>query len=179
MIEQQRGSQEGGKKRGPPQVNTILEMTAPAVSLTAFSVSLIEEFLSLTDQIHTKGSQSVRRIIDSEGDHCGLWWSQGGEGRAEDDTHPEHKEKLTLVGISAHGVCSRPRQGPGRPGGIIALWDSDRFPSIGLRSGWVNVMVVNEDASHQDMVSSRYTVAVIHKMAWDKAKPVQRVIRIA
>lgn len=179
VIKQQRGSQERGKKRDPPQANTILEMTAPAVSLTSFSVSPIKEFLSLTDQVHTQGPQSVRRIIDSEGEHCGLWWSQGGEGRAEDDTHLEHKEKLTLVGISAHGECSRPRQGPGRPGGTIALWDSDRFPSIGLQSGWVNVMVVNEDASHQNMVSSRYTVAIIHKMAWDKAKPVQRAIQIA
>ncbi|WYZ42277.1 hypothetical protein EsH8_V_001172 [Colletotrichum jinshuiense] len=179
MIDQQRGSQEVRKKKDSPRANTILEMTAPTVSLACFSVSPIEEFLSLTDQVHTQGPQSVRRIIDSEGEHCGLWWSQGREARAEDDTHPQHKEKLTLVGISAHGECNRPRQGLGRPGGAIALWDSDRFPSIGPQSGWVNVMVVDEDAGHQDMVSSRYTVAIIYKMAWDKAKPVQRVIQIA
>jgi hypothetical protein len=40
-------------------------------------------------------------------------------------------------------------------------------------------MVVDEDVGYQDSISSRYTVGIIHKVAWEKAKPVQRVIRIA
>lgn len=179
-IEQQRGSQEGGEKRVPPRANTVLEMMAPTVSLASFSVSPIKEYLSLTDQVHTQGPQSVRGILDSDGQHCGLWWSKGGDdGRAGDEPNPENNKKLTMVGISAHGECSRPRQGPSSTGGRIPLWDDNRFPDVGPQSGWVNVMVVDEDGGYQDGFSSRYTVAIIHKVAWEAAKPVQREIRLA
>ena len=180
VIEQRQGPQAGEKKRDPPRANTVLEMTAPTVSLASFSVSPIEVYLNLADQVHTQGPQSVRGILDSDGQHCGLWWSQGGDdGRTGDGPNPEHDKKLTLVGISAHGECSRPRQGPGSTEGWIPLWDDNRFPSVGPQSGWVNVMVVDEDGVYLDGFSSRYTVAIIHKAAWEEAKPVPREIRLA
>ncbi|CAG9982970.1 unnamed protein product [Clonostachys byssicola] len=177
--ENQRACIEGEKQSHTPPADTILEMTAPVVSFTSFSLSPTEEYLCLTDQVHTKGPQSVRQILDSSGAHCGLWWSQGGEGWTEDDLHLGHEKKLDLVGISSHESCERPLQGPGSVQGPIALWDSDMFPAVGQQSGWVNVMVIDREPGYENSVSTRCTVAIIHNMAWEQAKPAQTLVRIA
>jgi hypothetical protein len=179
LIETKRACIEGGKQTDAPPANTILEMTAPVVSFRSFSLSPTEEYLCLTDQVHTKGPQSVRQIRDSSGAHCGLWWSQGGNGWTEDDLYLGHEKKLALVGISTHESCERPLQGPGSVQGPIALWDSDMFPEVGPQSGWVNVLVIDQESGYENGVSTRCTVAIIHNMAWEQAKPVQTLVRIA
>ncbi|VUC35246.1 unnamed protein product [Clonostachys rosea] len=88
LMEHQRACMEGEKQKDAPPANTILEMTAPTVSFSSFSLSPTEEYLCLTDQVRTKGPQSVRLILDDRGEHCGLWWSQGGHGWTEDDLRP-------------------------------------------------------------------------------------------
>ncbi|CAH0050967.1 unnamed protein product [Clonostachys solani] len=177
--EHQRPCMEGQKQMDAPPANTILEMTAPVVPFSSFSLSSTEDYLCLTDQVHTKGPQSVRYILDSSGAHCGLWWSQGGNGWTEDDLYLGHEKKLALVGISNHESCTRPLQGPGSVEGPIALWDSDVFPAVGPQSGWINAVVIDREPGYENGVSSRCTVAIIHNMAWEQSKPAETLVRIA
>uniref|UniRef100_A0A8H7TQ05 Heterokaryon incompatibility domain-containing protein n=1 Tax=Bionectria ochroleuca TaxID=29856 RepID=A0A8H7TQ05_BIOOC len=168
-------------EQGTAEDSKLIETkrASPVVSFRSFSLSPTEEYLCLTDQVHTKGPQSVRQIRDSSGAHCGLWWSQGGNGWTEDDLYLGHEKKLALVGISTHESCERPLQGPGSVQGPIALWDSDMFPEVGPQSGWVNVLVIDQESGYENGVSTRCTVAIIHNMAWEQAKPVQTLVRIA
>ncbi|CAI6091846.1 unnamed protein product [Clonostachys chloroleuca] len=179
LTENQRACLEGENHSHTPPASTILEMTAPVVSFGSFSLSSNEEYLCLTDQVHTKGPQSVRQILDRSGAHCGLWWSQGGNGWTEDDLYLGLEKKLALVGVSTHESCERPLQGPGSVQGPIALWDSDMFPAVGPQSGWVNVLVIDRESGYENGVSTRCTVAIIHNMAWEQARPAQTFVRIA
>lgn len=167
------------RKRDPPNPNNVLRMTGPAVSLTAFKIAANKEYLSSLDHIHAQSSQSVRRISDSDGKHCGLYWEQGGYEWVGNGIYPEAEKSLTMVGISSYAECYRPREGPSRVEGPIRLFDNETFPEIGPGSGLINVLIVDENVGYPDSIADRCTVAVIHSAAWQAAKPVEREVRIA
>ena len=62
--------------RDPPAAATVLQMRPPVVLLSVFKVAAKKEYLSARVQVYTPGPQSVRRIYDSDGNHCGLWWTR-------------------------------------------------------------------------------------------------------
>ncbi|WYZ34025.1 hypothetical protein EsH8_I_000301 [Colletotrichum jinshuiense] len=163
----------------PPDMATVLQMRAPAVLLSAFNIAANKEYLSDKTQVHSQGPQSVRRIYDSDGNHCGLWWEQGGYEWVGNGIYPEAEKELVMVGILAYGVCYRPREGPFRVEGRIKMFDNEVFDAVGENSGLVNILVVDENMGYQDGTGHRCTVAVIHVEAWERADPVKRQVRLA
>lgn len=84
-----------------------------------------------------------------------------------------------MLGVSAYGVCYRPREGSRRVEGPIKLFDEDAFPDKGPGSGLVSVLVFDEDVGYPDSTSDRCTIAIIHGEAWEAAGPVEREVRMA
>ncbi|ROV99831.1 hypothetical protein VSDG_03065 [Cytospora chrysosperma] len=157
-------------KRDPPAPSNVLRMKGPVVPLAAFKIAANKEYLSLPDHIHVQTSQSVRRILDSDGKHCGLYWEQGGYEWVGNGIYPDAEKSLIMVGVSSYGVCYRPREGPSGVEGPISLFDDKAFPGVGA-GGLVNVLVIDENVGYPDSTGDRCTVAVIHCAAWGAAKP--------
>ncbi|KAE9574238.1 hypothetical protein CGMCC3_g9673 [Colletotrichum fructicola] len=170
---------EEARKRDPPAPENVLRMTGPVVPLIAFKIAAHKEYLTLLGHVHTQGSQSVRRIFDSDNKHCGLYWEQGGYEWVGNGIKPESEKRLFMLGVSAYGVCYRPREGPSRVEGPIKLFDEEAFPDKGPGSGLVNVLVIDEDVGYPDSTGDRCTIAIIHRAAWEAAGPVEREVRIA
>ncbi|KAF5493829.1 hypothetical protein CGCF413_v010411 [Colletotrichum fructicola] len=170
---------EEARKRDPPAPENVLRMTGPVVPLIAFKIAAHKEYLTLLGHVHTQGSQSVRRIFDSDNKHCGLYWEQGGYEWVGNGIKPESEKRLFMLGVSPYGVCYRPREGPSRVEGPIKLFDEEAFPDKGPGSGLVNVLVIDEDVGYPDSTGDRCTIAIIHRAAWEAAGPVEREVRIA
>ena len=154
-------------------------MKAPVTSLNSFKITANREYLTLPSNVHAQGTQSVRRIFNIDGMHCGLYWEQGGHEWLGNRIYPEAEQNLTMVGISSYGACCRPRQGPSRVEGPIPLFDKVAFPKTGPGSGLINVLVVDNKVVYPEAIGERCTVAVIHVSAWEAVQPRVRKVRIA
>ncbi|KAI8633030.1 heterokaryon incompatibility protein-domain-containing protein [Xylariaceae sp. FL1651] len=163
----------------PPRDDNILSFRAPTVSCCQFVISQEKEYLIELPYIHQQGSQAVRRILDGQGKHCGLWWEQAGYGYVGLGLDAEAEKQIQLVGVSAYGDVYHRHEGPARVKGEIELFDRDVFPEVGPGSGLVNVLAVDTDLSDKTAVGYRCTVAVIHAKAWSAAKPQQTDWRLA
>ncbi|KAH8590650.1 hypothetical protein B0O99DRAFT_691431 [Bisporella sp. PMI_857] len=156
----------------------LLRFTARTVALPAFSVAVEKEYLSSQSQVHIRSSQAVRRILDRNGKHCGLWWEQAGYGYVGLGMSPGSEAKIDLLEISRYGPAYRPRDGPYLVEGPISIFDKDEFPSVGPESGLINILAVDLDMGLPDGIGERCTVAVIHSAAWEAAKPLEKVVRM-
>lgn len=172
------GHQENRAKDDPLPEN-ILQTKAPVVPLTSFRIAPNKEYLASPTNVHTRGTQAVRRILDSNGKHCGLYWEQGGYEWVGNEIHPEAEKNLIMVAVSSHGVCYRPRQGPSRVEGPVPLFDNAIFPRTGPGSELINILIVDEDVGYSETIGERYTAAIIHVNAWEAAQPRARDVRIA
>jgi Heterokaryon incompatibility protein (HET) len=171
------GSQEQDIKWSlAPTLPNVLQFQAPAVPLTAFTISQNYEYISLADQIHASTRQAVRHILDRNGKRCGLWWEQTGYVYVGRGVSPEAEKKMLLVGISRHEDTFKSREGPKRVEGEIRLFD-DVYLAVGKRSGLVNVIAVDTDMGHDYM--ERITAARIHVKAWEDARPEMKMIMLA
>jgi hypothetical protein len=130
-----------------------------------------KEYLSLRSHVHVQSAQAVCRILDRQGNHCGLWWEQAGYGYVGMGMSQEAENQILMTGISYSGDASRRRIGPNMVEREIRLFDDAAFPAVGLGSGLVNVLVADMDMGHPDGVGDRCTVAVIHVNAWLAANP--------
>lgn len=160
-----------------PTLPNVLQFKAPAVPLTAFTISQEYEYISLPDQIHVSTRQAVRHILDRNGKRCGLWWEQAGYVYVGRGVSPEAEKKMLLVGISRNEDTFKAREGPKRVEGEIRLFDDEVYPAVGKGSALVNVMAVDMDMGHDYM--ERVTVARIHVKAWEDALPKTRMIMLA
>ncbi|KAL8297104.1 hypothetical protein RB597_006273 [Gaeumannomyces tritici] len=169
----------GGQHRPPPAAN-VLVMTAPVASLESFTVDPHKEYFSLPDQPHVRGPQSVRRIRDRNGAHCGLWWQQYHYQWVGTGLFRDTEGELKMVGVSAYPVGIEPRRGFGHVGGAISIFDDEVFTrgSV-LEQGLVNVLVIDGRDVARFGAACRCTVALIHPQAWEEAGPTEEVIRIA
>ncbi|KAI0459505.1 heterokaryon incompatibility protein-domain-containing protein [Xylaria acuta] len=163
----------------PPRDGNILSFRAPTVSCSQFIISREKQYLIELPYIHQQGSQAVRRILDGQGKHCGLWWEQAGYGYVGLGLDAEAEKRIQLVSVSAYGDVYHRREGPARVEGEIELFDRGAFPDVGLGSGLVNVLAVDVDLADKTAVGYRCTVAVIHAKAWSAAKPQQTDLRLA
>ncbi|KAG9204054.1 hypothetical protein G6514_001690 [Epicoccum nigrum] len=170
---------EENQTKDDPLPGNILQMKAPVVPLTSFKITPNKEYLTSPTNVHAKGTQSVRRILSSNGKHCGLYWEQGGYEWVRNEIYPKAEKKLIMVAVSSHGVCYRPRQGPSRVEGPVPLFDNVVFPQTGPGSELINVLVVDEDVGYSDAIGERCTAAIIHINAWEAAQPRVRDVRIA
>lgn len=160
-----------------PALPNVLQFCAPTVPLSAFTVSTQSEYISNADHIHAPGRQAVRHILDSRGARCGLWWEQAGYVYVGRGVSPEAEGKMVLAGISRCEDAFRARKGPDRVEGEIRLFDEEVYPAVGRGSGIVNVLAVDCDMGHE--YGERVTVARIHVKAWEDARPVVRMVRLA
>ncbi|CAO2655398.1 Nn.00g104620.m01.CDS01 [Neocucurbitaria sp. VM-36] len=166
-------------KRKDPHLDTKqLRFTARTVPLPAFQISPHKEYLSSRSQVHIRTSQAVRRILDRNGKHCGLWWEQAGYGYIGLGISPEAESKIDMLEISRYGDAYRPRDGPFLVEGPISIFDDEVFPAVGPGSGLVNVLVVDLDMGLPDGIGERCTVAVVHSKAWEAANPREKEVRI-
>jgi hypothetical protein len=164
---------------GPPPASNILKMTAPAVSMKHFTVDPHKEYFSISDQPHAPGPQSVRRILDRDGAHCGLWWQQYHYQWVGTGLFRDEELELRMIGISRYLVKLEPRRGFGCVGGAIPMFDGKIFKYNEDQGGLVNVLVVDDRDATKFGASCRCTVALIHPQAWQRAGPRQQVVCIA
>lgn len=160
-----------------PSLPNVLQFLAPTLPLTAFSISMGREYISVQGHIHSHSNQAVRHILDKNGKRCGLWWEQKGWMYVGRGTSPVAESKIMFVGISQHEDTSTARKGPGRAEGEIKIFDHSVYPSVGKGSGLVNALVVDLDMGHE--YGERITVARVHVQAWEKAGPVVKMVRLA
>lgn len=160
---------------------TILSFEASTLPFTSFRLSPEKEYLSKQSHIHTATQQAVRRIYDSRGQHCGLWWEQAGYGYVGLDMESARaaEQQIHLVAISRYGSVWHARKGLDRVEGEIPFFDHDVYRATGPGSLVVNVLVVDADLDRPEDVGYRCTVAVIHGQAWLDAEPRKRTVRIA
>ncbi|EWG50634.1 hypothetical protein FVEG_16665 [Fusarium verticillioides 7600] len=168
----------GPKKRDLAALDNMLRMSGPVVSLNAFKIAPNKQYLSVASQVHSKRRQSVRRILNSNNNHCGLYWEQGGYEWLGNDIYPDAEKEMIMLGVSEYGACYRPREGPKCVEGFIPIFDKQIFPEIGSESGLVNVLVVNQNTGFSDSVGERISVAIIHKLAWEAAGPKEKEVKI-
>jgi len=148
----------------------ILHFEAPSTLITSFKMGTNEEPLSLQDNIHTSGPQSVVRLYDRDGKHCGLVFGPSTASSTNAHNPP------AFIAISTHSETERAYRGPDRIEGEIPLFDKDTYPSTGEGSGLVNVLMVSWSAGAE--VAERVTVARVHAKTWEDAGPVKRLIRL-
>lgn len=156
---------------------TLLQLFAPYVPLTAFTISPTRDYISSQEHIHSNSRQSVRHILDRHGKRCGLWWEQAGYVYVGRDMSPNAESKMLLIGISQHGDTYRAREGPSRVEGTIRLFDEDAYSSVGKGSGLVNVLAIDLDMPDHEY-AERITVARIHIKAWEEAGPWTRWVQL-
>ncbi|EYB23189.1 hypothetical protein FG05_30587 [Fusarium graminearum] len=168
----------GNVKRDLAALDNMLKMTGPVVSLNTFKIAPNKQYLSVASQIHSKSRQSVRRILDSNNNHCGIYWEQGGYEWLGNGIYPDAEKKIIMLGVSEYGVCYRPREGPKCVEGVIPIFDKKMFPEQGSESGLVNVLIVDQNVGFSDSIGERVSVAIIHKMAWEAAGPQEREVKI-
>lgn len=159
----------------PPSLPNILQFLAPTLPLTTFTLSADREYISSQSHIHASTPQAVRPILDRHGVRCGLWWEQTGYVYVGRGISPAAESKMTLVAVSRHEDTFAARRGPSRVEGEIELF-GEGYPTVGLGSGLVNVMAMDEDMGHS--FGERMTVARIHVRAWEEAGPVVRMVRL-
>jgi hypothetical protein len=160
-----------------PTLPNVLQFRAPTVPLTAFTISPIHEYISLSSHIHATTNQAVRPILDRAGKRCGLWWEQAGYVYVGRGVSPEAEKKMMFVGISRGEDTFKAREGPKRAEGEIEIFDGGVYEKVGRGSGLVNIVVVDEDMGHE--YAERVTVARIHVKAWERARPQMKMIRLA
>ncbi|KAI0439409.1 heterokaryon incompatibility protein-domain-containing protein [Xylaria telfairii] len=163
----------------PPRDSNILRFRAPAVSCSQFKISPEKQYLIELPYIHQPSRQAVRRILDGQGKHCGLWWEQAGYGYVGLGLNAEAEKRIHLVGVSAYGDVYHRREGPARVEGEIEVFDRGAFPAVGPGSGLVNVLAIDMDFADKKGVGYRCTVAVIHAQAWSAAEPQDTDVRLA
>nr|RBR02157.1 hypothetical protein FVER53263_09792 [Fusarium verticillioides] len=168
----------GPKKRDLAALDNMLRMSGPVVSLNAFKIAPNKQYLSVASQVHSKSRQSVRRILNYNNNHCGLYWEQGGYEWLGNDIYPDAEKEMIMLGVSEYGACYRPREGPKCVEGFIPIFDKQIFPEIGSESGLVNVLVVNQNTGFSDSAGERISVAIIHKLAWEAAGPKEKEVKI-
>lgn len=169
-----------------PTLPNVLQFVAPVLPLTAFKLSTDRKYISVSDRTHTASKQSVRKVLDRSGRHCGLWWEQAGYKYVGRGVNKKAEGMMRMVAVSVHDDLPEGKKGSawmaGRPGpscvdGPERLFDGSIFPAIGKGSGLVNVLVVDDDVGHE--YSERMTVARIHVRAWKSAGPVEEMVRLA
>ncbi|KAK3370751.1 heterokaryon incompatibility protein-domain-containing protein [Lasiosphaeria ovina] len=169
--------------------HTVLRFSAPCVPFASFfAVAPAREYLSAAAHGFTQSAQPVRRLFarDARGQHtrhCGLWWEQAGYGYVgRGDSQAE--KALVMVGVSAsYQYHGRQERGLNRVEGEIRMFDEaafrDETAGDASATGWVNILVVDEDMGHADGTAERCTVAVVHARAWREAGPAVRVVQLA
>jgi hypothetical protein len=155
----------------------VLQLHAPTVPLTAFTISPTHEYISNSSHIHARTNQAVRPILDRAGKRCGLWWEQAGYVYVGRSVSPEAEKNMMFVGINRCEDTFKAREGPKRVEGEIEIFDGGVYGKVGRGSGLVNVVVVDGDMGHEYV--ERVTVARIHVKAWEEAGPKMRMIRMA
>lgn len=173
------GAAQPPSPRNDPHIaDKMLKFAARTVTLPVFRVSHQKEYLSLQSNVHTRSSQAVRRILDREGRHCGLWWEQAGYGYVGLGMSPEAERNIELVEVSTYGDAYDERRGPYLVEGPISMFDNQTFPATGLGSSLVNVLAVDFDMGLPEGIGERCSIAVIHSVAWEAANPREREIQL-
>lgn len=90
---------------------------------------------------------------------------------------PAAESKMMLVGISKHDAANEEVKGPSCVEGEIELFNRFVYPKVGPGNGLVNVLVVDKDMGYE--FGERVTVARIYEQAWEAAKPVMKMVRLA
>ncbi|RYP48701.1 hypothetical protein DL769_011176 [Monosporascus sp. CRB-8-3] len=173
----QNGAGAENKPITSPSLPNILQFLASTVPFSAFTISTQREYISVNGHSHSSSQQGVRHILDRKGKRCGLWWEQAGYVYVGRGTSTDAESKMILVGVSRHEDTFSARNGPYRVEGRIKLFDDEVYPAVGKGSGLVNVLAVDLDIGHE--FGERITVARIHARAWEEARPVMRMIRLA
>lgn len=160
-----------------PALPNVLQFLAPVAPLTAFKLSIDRKYISVSNRTHTPSRQAVRRILDRNGRHCGLWWEQTGYKYVGRGVNLKAETMMRMVGVSVHGDASEERRGVSCVEGREPFFDGAVFPPIGNGSGLLNVLVIDDDVGHE--YAERITVAKIHVGAWEDARPVETMVRLA
>lgn len=160
-----------------PSIPNILQFLAPTLPLTAFTISPEVEYISINGAVHSSSRQAVRHVLDRRGKRCGLWWEQHGWGYVGRGISPKAEKMMVLVGVSCHEDAMTARTGPYRVEGEIRIFDDEVYPGQGPGSGMVNFVAVDLCMGHD--FGERITVGRIHQKAWEEARPVIGMVRLA
>ena len=128
---------------------------------------VMPEPLSLRENVHTQTTQSVIRLQDSQGRHCGLWYDNKNHRLwygTKDPVRKKEQPKMEMLAVSRTVAAPGERiQGPFRVEGEIEMFDRGYFEDEGPNGGVVNCLVVE----WYEEVAARVTVAQVHWRAWN------------
>lgn len=119
------------------------------------------------------GQQVVNKLLDSRQKHCGLLFKPQPK-----TTYREKRMSLIVVEfvlIASFGDTDERRSGIETMDPGLRPFDERAFPWKGEGSGLVNLMLVQWFGD----VAERVTVAQVHRLAWERAAPMWKHVRLA
>ena len=135
-----------------------------------FKLGSNQEYLSVPGHVHATSKTSVCRLYDGNGKHCGIIFNT-----LASVPNLDTSAKPSLIAIVHYGETLGPYLGPKRVEGNIRLFDDDVYPIIGEGSGMVDALVVSWPKSE---IAERITVARIHIQAWERARPLKKLVAL-
>jgi len=157
---------------GPDFGPNVLQFWAYTVDIESFQFADIEgTLISEPEHGNKRGEQYVNSLLDPRRKHCGLLFKPQSRSRYRGMMN---KESMEYVLISSFTDSERRRYGIETIDSSVKPFDPHAFPWRGEGSGLVNVMLIEWFGD----IAERFTVAQINRLAWERARPVKKHIRL-